>query len=78
MYYVYILQLKDKTFYHGYSSNLKNRIKAHTEGSVASTKNLRPFILIFYAAFQSKEKAVLFEDYLKTNSGFAFRNKHFI
>ena len=78
MYYVYILQLKDKTFYHGFSSNLKERIKAHSQGFVSATKNLRPFTLVFYAAFESEETAVKFEDYLKTTSGFAFRNKRLV
>lgn len=75
MYYVYILQLSDKSYYIGYSLDLKNRIKTHNEGSVESTKNLRPIKLIYYSAFSSQKKAVDFEKYLKTSSGFAFRNK---
>lgn len=78
MYYVYIFQLKDKSYYHGSSADLKTRIKAHNDGTVSSTKNFRPVELVFYAAFASKDKAVEFEDYLKSSSGFAFRNKHFI
>jgi len=78
MYYVYILQLKDKTYYHGFSEDLKTRLKDHEKGNVESTKNLRPVRLIFYLAFVSKKKALDFEKYLKTHSGFAFRNKRFI
>lgn len=78
MYYVYILQLKDKSYYHGSAADLKNRIKDHADGFVVSTKNLRPFKLIFYAAFISKKKALQFEKYLKTTSGWAFRNKRLI
>ena len=78
MYYVYILQLRDKTYYHGFSDDLKQRIKAHQDGGVLSTKNLRPLKLIYYSAFESKLKALQFEKYLKTNSGFAFRNKRLI
>ncbi|MDP3987909.1 MAG: GIY-YIG nuclease family protein [Candidatus Levybacteria bacterium] len=78
MYYVYILRLRDKTFYHGSSENLKQRIKEHQSGAVISTKNLRPFNLVFYAAFKSKRLALLFEKYLKSSSGFAFRNKRLI
>jgi len=78
MHYVYILELKDKTIYIGYSSDLKKRIKYHNQGLVESTKNLRPVKLIFYAAFISPKKAIDFEKYLKTNSGFAFRNKRLI
>ncbi len=78
VYYCYILQLNNKEFYHGYSNNLKERLKDHKQGLVSSTKNLQPIKLIFYAAFSSKMKALEFEQYLKTNSGFAFRNKRLI
>lgn len=78
MFYVYILKLKDKSYYVGYSSDLKTRIKAHNEGLISSTKNLRPFKLVYYSAFSSQKKAVNFEKYLKTSSGFAFRNKKLI
>ena len=78
MYYTYVLQLKDKSYYVGYSSDLKERIKDHQEGSVESTKNLRPVKLIYYSAFSSQKKATDFEKYLKTSSGFAFRNKRLI
>ena len=78
MFYVYLLTLKDKSIYVGYSSDLKSRIATHQGGSVSSTKNLRPLQLSFYAAFSSKEKAAAFEKYLKTGAGFAFRTKHFL
>ncbi len=78
MYYVYILKLRDNTHYIGYSSELKSRIKNHIQGNVPQTRNLRPFTLVFYVAFESKLKALHFEQYLKTGSGFAFRNKHFL
>ncbi|MBI3485960.1 GIY-YIG nuclease family protein [Candidatus Daviesbacteria bacterium] len=78
MHYAYILQLKDGSYYHGYSDDLKQRFKDHQRGIVTSTKNFRPVKLIFYAAFITKQKAVTFEKYLKTGSGFAFRNKHLI
>lgn len=78
MYYAYILLLRDKSFYHGYSDDLKRRVREHQEGLVFSTRNLRPVELVFYAGFSSKEKAIKFEKYLKSSSGFAFRNKHLI
>jgi putative endonuclease len=78
MHYVYILQLSDSTYYHGYSNNLKERMKAHETGTVSSTKNFRPLKLEFYAAFSSKKKALNFELYLKTQSGYAFRNKRLV
>ena len=78
MYYAYIIQLKDGSYYHGHSDNLKRRITEHQQGIVLSTKNLRPVKLIFYAAFLYKSKAIAFEKYLKSGSGFAFRNKRLI
>lgn len=71
MYYVYILLLSDDSYYVGYSSDLKGRIKTHNEGSVSSTKNFRPIKLVYYSAFNSQKKATDFEKYLKSSSGFA-------
>ena len=68
----------NRTKYIGYSTHLKNRMKEHEVGSVPQTRKLRPVRLIYYAAFISKKKALNFETYLKTNSGFAFRNKRLI
>ena len=78
MYYIYILKLKDGSYYHGYSHNLKLRVINHKQGEVISTKNLRPVKLVFYAAFLNTQKALDFEKYLKSSSGFAFRNKRLI
>lgn len=78
MFYAYILQLKDGSYYHGYSDDLKQRLESHQQGIVSSTKNFRPVELVFYAAFSSKVKAIAFEKYLKSSSGFAFRNKRLI
>lgn len=54
------------------------RVRDHIAGTVSQTKNLRPLKLIFYAGFSSKLKALHFETYLKTPSGFAFRNKRLL
>ena len=79
MYYAYILQsLKDKSFYIGSTKDLKARLNKHNSKSVAYSSSHAPFHIIWYSAFLSKEKAIAFEMYLKSSSGFAFRNKHFI
>lgn len=78
MYYVYILRLSDGSLYIGYSTDLKQRVKKHQWGLVSSTKNFRPVKLIFYCAFEQRNKTVEFEKYLKTGAGFAFRNKRLI
>lgn len=63
MYYAYILQLRDNSYYHGSASDLKERIRNHINGNVESTKNFRPVKLVWYAAFLSKLKAMQFEKY---------------
>lgn len=78
MYYAYILQLSNNEYYSGHSDDLKRRLQEHTEGRVQSTKNFRPLKLIYYSAFATKNKAVAFEQYLKSSSGKAFRNKRLI
>ena len=78
MFYVYILKLNNGKYYIGYSSKLKNRVNDHIKGDVRQTKNFRPLKLIYYSAFRNKLKALQFEHYLKTPSGFAFRNKRLI
>lgn len=70
MFYVYILKSQvDKKFYTGFTGNLKNRIKDHMNGNVASTKNRRPLELYYYEAYQEKELALKREKFLKTTKG---------
>ncbi|MBT3293185.1 GIY-YIG nuclease family protein [Candidatus Peregrinibacteria bacterium] len=70
MYIVYVLQSqKDQHLYVGYTSNLRNRIATHNKGSVKSTKNRRPFVLIFAEAYISQKDALRREKYLKTTLG---------
>jgi putative endonuclease len=78
MYYVYIIKLINNQHYIGFTSNLKQRIIRHRTNSVVTTKRIKPKKLLFYAAFSSKQKALDFEKYLKSSSGFAFRNKRLI
>jgi len=78
MFYVYILKLKNGQFYTGFTRDLKIRIKRHNQNAVRTTARLKPKELIFYAAFKNKRNALNFEKYLKSSSGFAFRNKRLI
>lgn len=78
MFYSYILKLSNNTYYAGFTSNLKQRILEHQSGGVNATKLFRPVELEYYGSFKSKQKALDFEKYLKTNSGYAFRNKRLI
>ena len=75
---VYILEsLKDKGIYTGNTNNLKERLKRHNSGQVASTKDRRPLRIICYTVFNDKQIAYDFERYLKIGSGRAFIKKHF-
>ena len=56
-------------FYTGYTINLKLRFDQHNEGLVESTKNRRPFKLIYYEACLNKADALKREKFLKTYQG---------
>ncbi len=69
-YYVYVLQSElDNKFYIGYSKDVHQRLKDHNSGKNVSTKNRRPFTLIFFEAYRNKSDALRREEYLKTTKG---------
>jgi putative endonuclease len=79
MYYVYILQSqKDKSYYTGTTEDLKQRIKNHNWHLAKYSSTKTPFVLVWFCGFRDKRKSLDFEKYLKSGSGFAFRNKHLI
>ena len=78
MHIVYILKCADGKPYTGCTENLEERIQRHNKGHVPATENRRPLELITYITFSDKYKAFEFEKYLKSGSGRAFINKHFI
>ncbi|MFA5986286.1 MAG: GIY-YIG nuclease family protein [Parcubacteria group bacterium] len=78
MYYVYILRCKDKKPYIGCTQNLQERVDRHRNGFVPATKDRLPIALEFYCAFKNKYTAFQFEKYLKSGSGRAFTNRHFL
>lgn len=70
MYYVYILQSKkDNQFYTGHTKNIDRRLKEHNDGKVKSTKNRKPFILLYKEEFPSRSDARWREKYFKTANG---------
>jgi len=79
MHYVYILEsTKDSSSYIGTTSDLKRRLQEHNSGSSKYSSHKAPFIIIWYCAFQQRQKAYAFETYLKSSSGHAFRSKRLI
>ena len=77
--YVYILesQLDPDYFHTGTTSNLASRLKRHNEGGCPHTAKFRPWTYKNYFAFDSKEKTIKFEKYLKSGSGRKFARRHF-
>ncbi len=78
MWFVYILQCSNYSYYTGCTNNLENRLERHNKGQVHYTKDKLPLKLITYIAFTDKYKAYNFEKYLKSGSGIAFRNKRLV
>ena len=60
MYYVYILENQnDKSWYIGYSANLRKRIKDHLSGNGCRTTSLKSgWVLIYYESYVNKYDAI--------------------
>ncbi len=79
MHYVYILKSKkNKTHYVGMTSDLIRRLGEHRRKEVKYTSTEDTYSLAWYGAFRSKMLARNFEKYLKSSSGFSFRNKRLV
>ena len=73
MYLVYILKsLKDHKRYIGFTSDLERRILEHNSGLVKSTRNRKPFELIYTEEFEIKEQAMDREKFFKSGKGREF------
>ena len=76
MFYTYVLQSEvDNQIYVGYTKNLKLRFERHNKGYVKSTKDRRPFKLIYYESCLNQQDALHREKYLKTWHGKQFLHK---
>lgn len=80
MYYVYILKSvgNSNQTYVGSSSDIQKRLESHNSGANKHTRKFRPWKVVWYCAFSTKEKAFDFEKYLKSSSGIAFRRKRLL
>ena len=69
-YFVYVLfSLKDEKLYIGYTTNLELRLIEHNSGRVTSTKDRRPFQLIYHETFTNRQDARAREIFLKSGFG---------
>jgi putative endonuclease len=67
LYYVYILECSDESYYVGVTNNLERRLNEHNEGldPKAYTYRRRPVKLLFHAEFNDVENAITLEKQLK-------------
>ena len=64
--------IKDRDFYTGFTENLKLRFEQYNNDLVESTKDRRPFKLVYYEACLDQNDAIRREKYLKTFHGKMF------
>ena len=78
-FYVYILVDVASGTHHyvGSTQNLTARLAKHNTGDVPHTSKFRPWRIKTAVAFDSKEKSLAFEQYLKSGSGREFSKRHF-
>jgi putative endonuclease len=70
MIYTYILQsLKDEKWYTGLTRDLRKRVNEHNNGRIKSTKDRRPFKVVYFEACLNEHDARMREKYLKTAWG---------
>ena len=77
MHYVYLLRSvshPDQS-YVGQTADLKRRMDSHNAGRSPHTAKYRPWRLVTYLGFDTQEKALAFERYLKSGSGQAFARR---
>src|SRR5438094_9937198 len=74
VYYVYLIESlsAQEERYVGMTRDLKQRLRAHSQGKSSHTAKFKPWTLISYIAFTNRTKAEAFESYLKSGSGHAF------
>ena len=67
MYYLYLIECSDKTFYLGVTNDLTRRFQEHQDGLNIScyTFNRRPLILKYYKEFYKMSEAIYYEKKLK-------------
>ena len=68
--FIYALRsLKDNDLYIGISRNPEKRVESHNKWKTESTKNRRPFVLIYKECCNSLEEAREKEKYYKSGFG---------
>lgn len=76
MYFVYILENKlDKSWYTGFTSDLKRRLRQHSDGCSPHTSKKNNWLLIYCEVYLNKKDAIGREKFLKSGAGKRFIRK---
>jgi putative endonuclease len=75
---VYILKNTETPprYYMGLTSNLAKRLDDHNSGRCSHTSKFLPWSVDVMLKFSDERRAVAFERYLKSGSGFEFAKRH--
>lgn len=66
MYYTYIVQCSDGTYYTGYTTDINNRIRAHNQKKGAKyTRSRTPVVLMYHEEHKTKSDAMRREAAIK-------------
>lgn len=72
-YFVYVLESNiDGRLYKGQTSDIEKRIIEHNSGKTKSTKGYKPWKLVYFETFETRDEAVIREKYFKTGIGREF------
>ena len=72
-YFVYVLESEiDGRLYIGQTSDIEKRLTEHNSGKTKSTKGYKPWKLVYFETFETRDEALLREKYFKTGSGREF------
>ena len=66
---------KDGRLYTGITGNLRQRLRDHAAGKVASTRHRRPLTLVYSESFLSRAEAWARERYFKTPDGGSIKQR---
>jgi len=70
MFYVYVLQsTNDRSWYTGYTADLRKRFNEHNENKAGFTKYRGPWNIIYYEVCLNQQDATAREKYLKSGMG---------
>ncbi len=79
MFYVYILRslAHPSQRYIGRTATPRQHLAAHNAGKSPHTAKFRPWTCETLIGFDTEQKAIAFEAYLKSGSVFSFAKRHF-